>query len=405
MDARKEIGQRIARARRRRGWSQHVLAGLVGRSESWLSQVERGRRSVDSHTVLVGLAEHLGLPVEELSLSGPADDLPRFEPAIGIGRAMMGYEGLEALIDPRYADGSTPSLRRLRHELHAVNRLYQSTKYHEAARRLPALIVAAEFAARTGGPGRRRDGQTLRALVYHATATMLSRVGESRLAWTAGDRSLHAAEEAGLPMLAAVSAYRLGYVFIRLGEADRAKDIVLRAAEALERGVRRAGPRRLSMWGALHLVAVTAAAARFDRAETDRFLGRARQAAERLGADRNDFWTAFGPTNVEIHQVSVSVAFGDARYAVRRAEAIDLTRLAPGLRGRRAQIHIDLARAYAVQGKDAAAVNMLLQAERLSPELIRYGVSTGRLLAQLLKREHRVSTPELRALAHRAGVS
>ena len=40
-DAR-ENGQRIARARRRRGLSQAALAGLVGRSESWLSQVERG---------------------------------------------------------------------------------------------------------------------------------------------------------------------------------------------------------------------------------------------------------------------------------------------------------------------------------------------------------------------------
>jgi len=30
-------GQRIARARRRRGLSQAALAGLAGRSESWLS--------------------------------------------------------------------------------------------------------------------------------------------------------------------------------------------------------------------------------------------------------------------------------------------------------------------------------------------------------------------------------
>jgi len=37
-------GARITRARRRRGLSQAVLAGLVGRSESWLSQVERGKR-------------------------------------------------------------------------------------------------------------------------------------------------------------------------------------------------------------------------------------------------------------------------------------------------------------------------------------------------------------------------
>jgi len=36
--------------------SQAVLAGLVGRSESWLSQVERGRRGIDSHAGLMRLA-------------------------------------------------------------------------------------------------------------------------------------------------------------------------------------------------------------------------------------------------------------------------------------------------------------------------------------------------------------
>ena len=39
-------GARIARARRRRGLSQAVLAGLAGRPESWLPQVERGARTL-----------------------------------------------------------------------------------------------------------------------------------------------------------------------------------------------------------------------------------------------------------------------------------------------------------------------------------------------------------------------
>jgi hypothetical protein len=57
-----------------------------------------------------------------------------------------------------------------------------------------------------------------------------------------------------------------------------------------------------------------------------------------------------------------------------------------------------------MQRKDAASVNMLLQAERLSPELVRYGGRPRELLTQLLKREHRASTPELRPLAQRAGI-
>jgi transcriptional regulator with XRE-family HTH domain len=67
---REVAGQRIARARRRRGLSQAVLAGLVGRSESWLSQVERGKRGVDSHSVLVRLAEVLHVDIDDLTGSG-----------------------------------------------------------------------------------------------------------------------------------------------------------------------------------------------------------------------------------------------------------------------------------------------------------------------------------------------
>ncbi|MFI7641522.1 helix-turn-helix domain-containing protein [Nonomuraea sp. NPDC049400] len=55
-------------ARRRRGLSQAVLSGLVDRSESWLSQVEREQRAVDNHTVINALADILGLPVDELTV-------------------------------------------------------------------------------------------------------------------------------------------------------------------------------------------------------------------------------------------------------------------------------------------------------------------------------------------------
>src|SRR3954447_6537662 len=60
------IGRRVATYRRRRGLSQAALAGLIGRSESWLSQVERGVRSVDRMSVLLDLARVLHVEVEAL---------------------------------------------------------------------------------------------------------------------------------------------------------------------------------------------------------------------------------------------------------------------------------------------------------------------------------------------------
>src|SRR5436305_10037564 len=60
------VGERIATFRRRRGLSQAALAGLIGRSESWLSQVERGVRSVDRMSVLLDLARVLHVEVDAL---------------------------------------------------------------------------------------------------------------------------------------------------------------------------------------------------------------------------------------------------------------------------------------------------------------------------------------------------
>jgi transcriptional regulator with XRE-family HTH domain len=139
-------GQRIARARRRRGLSQAALAGLVGRSESWLSQVERGLREVDSHTVLVALAEILRVEVTDLTGDSASDPhIPRYEAAREIERAMMAYDSLESVID---ADSAVrePDLARLRLALDRANRSYQAARYDEAGRMLPALIRSVETA-------------------------------------------------------------------------------------------------------------------------------------------------------------------------------------------------------------------------------------------------------------------
>lgn len=57
------VGERIARARRRRGWYQRDLAAAIGMSESWVSQVERGVLPLDSLQSAEKIAEELRLDV------------------------------------------------------------------------------------------------------------------------------------------------------------------------------------------------------------------------------------------------------------------------------------------------------------------------------------------------------
>lgn len=64
---RRGLGTRVAGLRRARKLSQVQLAQRVKRSESWLSQVERGERKLDRLSVLESLAEALDVRVGDLT--------------------------------------------------------------------------------------------------------------------------------------------------------------------------------------------------------------------------------------------------------------------------------------------------------------------------------------------------
>jgi transcriptional regulator with XRE-family HTH domain len=327
---REAAGQRIARARRRRGLSQAVLAGLAGRSESWLSQVERGRRGVDSHTVLVRLAEVLGVDTEELTGSADREETGRHAHSAAplIEQAMMGY-GAPGPLDGGEETGRGVSLDFLRAQARSAYQAYQATRYDAAGRILPGLIRGAETAARTTGlPS--PAACAVRARVYDTTAALLSRVGEPFLAWAAADRAMSTAEQSGDPLLAAASAWRLSYMITGRKHPQEALGLAMAAAAALGHTMRAPSPERLSVYGALHLAAATAAAASFDGAMTQSLLATARGIADRTG-EANHMGTAFGPVNVAIHAISASLKLGDPRTATQTGEALDIAAMPVGL--------------------------------------------------------------------------
>ena len=114
-------------------------------------------------------------------------------------------------------------------------------------------------------------------------------------------------------------------------------------------------------------------------------LEKARSIAGRTG-ETNHLGTAFGPVNVAIHAIGASLQLGDGRAAAEAGEALDLTAIPSALVGKRTQASLDLARAYTMRKQDAAAVNLLLAAERLSPELVRYDRRTRDVLTELCGR-------------------
>ena len=173
------------------------------------------------------------------------------------------------------------------------------------------------------------------------------------------------------------------------------------AAGPLQRAMRSSSPEHSASM-ALHLAAATAAAAAQDRGMATTLLATACGIADPPGT-----LTTSEPrsaTSTSRYTLSPHVRLGDPKAAVQAREALDPASIPIGLVGRRTQVNLDLARAYAMRRQDAAAVNLLLAAERLSPQLVRYDPITRDVLADLLRREHRPSTPELRPLARRAGL-
>jgi transcriptional regulator with XRE-family HTH domain len=372
------IGRRIALHRRRRGLSQAAVAGLVGRSESWLSQVERGLRTVDSYSVLRDLARVLRVDIGTLAGSGSEPERSaRDGDQVAIERALL-------------IGGANAPIADVGSAIPVLHGDYQAAHYDEVLAALPGLVEAL-------------DGQEpqLIAAGYTIVAKTLTKIGQHDLALVAADRARTAAQQGGDPADLGMAIYQVVCALLPTPRAPLAEELAVTTAAELEGD----GPAVWSVTGALWLIAAVAAARRIDAAAAEERLERAQRLADRLGADANHRWTAFGPTNVAIHRVSVAVELGDAPAALAAAEAVDLDRLPEGLRSRRVQVQLDIAWAQAQRRRDAEALVALLEVERAAPQVTRRNAVARDTIRQLLARARGTSGAAVRGLAHRAGVA
>ena len=152
----------------------------------------------------------------------------------------------------------------------------------------------------------------------------------------------------------------------------------------------------------MHLVMAIVNAREGDRAAGREHVATDRQVAARLGADRNDYNTEFGPTNVELHAVSAAVDLGDAGEAIDLAAKVDATTLSPE---RQVRFLIDVARAHAQRRDVGEATEALLEAERISAEMLLCHGKARETIRELLQLTGRRAGDELAGLAARAGAT
>jgi transcriptional regulator with XRE-family HTH domain len=406
------VGERISYHRKRIGLSQVEFAGLIGRSESWVSQVERGVRSVDRMSVLQKLADALGVSMAELRDGDneitSEDERPAAFEALRL--TLTGHPAIASVLDARHRRAIPQShLDRLR-ELHAtVWPMVHASRYTELAPVLAELIPELEWIVRvTDGTEVIPPARELLSDTYQATAAMMAKLSETDAAWIAADRAAFVAETMHQPLAVAASLFRMAHVFLTLGQIVQAQTIALKTVTELDHHIKQEQVDSLeplteaqSLAGAFYLVLAIAAARDNYRSEAYRHLDQAREIANRIGEDRDDFGTEFGPTNVAIHAVGVAVELGDAGQAIDLAQGIDPRQLSSE---RQARYLLDLAQAHAMRRQMGEALHCLEEAERLTPEQTRTHRVARTVARDLIQLSGSRPRPELRELAERFGV-
>ena len=389
--------------------SQRELAVEMNRSESWVSQVERDVQPVERVGVLNDLSAALGVSIRELrpeALSEP--DQASGEPAVndldGVRLNLSGHPALTRLFAPAAGPLGDATLDELERQVDQVWDLAHASRFAELSAALTDVLPPLEDAARsTDSDEERRRVHALRARIYQAVSAAFARQDEPDAAWVAADRAISAAELAGDRLDVIAGHFRLAHAFIRLCRYEQAEHVITTALDVLRpaAGEDSAAPELLSLYGAMHLVQAVVSGHEGDRARARTHLADAHGVAGRIGEDRNDYDTEFGPTNVLLHTVAVDVDLGDAGEALDIAKQVDASGLSPERQGR---FLVDVARAHAQRRHVGEATAALVEADRLAPEHVRAHHAARDCLADLLAQAGRRPPADLLALAQRAGI-
>ena len=396
------IGDRVAFYRGRRGMTQRMLADLVGRSEDWVSKVERGVRDIRRVDVVQELAralrvemgDLLGQPVLAEDGDQNGDDIPAIRDALMTPRRLS-----RTLFRSLQSATPLPANRSAQLAEHAWNN-YQQGRIGRVVAELPRLIDLAQT-LEDNATATERQGWAVSARVHHLATTTLSKLGESDLAWIAAERAMYAADQADDPQVLASAARAGTHALLASGRFDDAVELGSTAASWMRDQLVNDDPAALSLLGMLRLRTAVAAARRHDREATRDLIGRARRAADRLGHD-GDYWqTGFGPTNVNLHYFSTLLDLGDVEYVAEHGAELNPTHLSVE---RRVSHMVDVARALSLVARDDEAVQLLLEAERLAPHLVRQNPTVRETVKTMYRRaaaSGQSSSTPLGALAER----
>ncbi|MEX3101277.1 helix-turn-helix domain-containing protein, partial [Streptomyces sp. ST1020] len=302
-------GQRLARLRDGRRWTQQRLATESGFSLSAIKKYEKGHRSLDRAAVILAFARVLDCHPAEITgapyvpLRADHDGQDAVASVAAVRRALMRH-GRPAR--PSDSEAAAVDLTNLELRVTKANQHRQSAALAKSGAVLPQLLRDLQVAAELTDGDDRRTVYGLLASAYECAMQYLYKLGYTSDATLATERVLWASQETGDPLRVLAARWYDAGEFLTIGEHDEAGAIIDEALTELG-AIHCPGPEAVSLWGAFHLKASLNLARATDKVGADRHLGLATAAAEELGEDRNDWQMQFGPTNAALWSVSLPV--------------------------------------------------------------------------------------------------
>ncbi|MFJ9648093.1 helix-turn-helix domain-containing protein [Streptomyces sp. NPDC101206] len=405
LEEQEAIGQRVRRQRLKVGMTQADLASAVGKTQAWVSRVEKGRIELDRATLINALAAALHCHPNTLiqrpySTTGAEPGSGWHAAATSIMRELRRYD-----LAPVF-DGAPRSAAALWQDMRRLHRLRDAAANSAILHEIPDLLRESRALVEAASGREREEAFAVYAVTCKFAHTAAHALGQPELVALCCERAVWAAHRSGDPLLPAMADWMR--VWDMWATADYADALALadKALGGIQEQYDGGDPLALRVWGALQLRSAVSAARAGNRDESSTRIQHAAEAARRVDAhvgpmpfDRHS--VTFSTGNVQVHEISVALEMADQRQALRLNRRTDPWHIAALPKSRQGHHHMDLARAWLWDGNRERALTELEAAEGLAPQLVRNHPIARATLRQLVYAERQLTRQKLRGMSDR----
>ncbi|MFK0114727.1 helix-turn-helix domain-containing protein [Streptomyces sp. NPDC090994] len=398
-----EIGRRVRRARLRLGMPQADLAAALGKTQGWVSKMERGHIELDRVGLLNLLASELHVHPNDL-IGRPYNSSPA-ENQWQVAAASIMRELRRHDLAPVF-DGTPRPAQQLWQETTRLHRLRDAAANVAIMEVLPDLFRETRALVEVSTGHEQEEAYAIYAVCCKFAHTAAHALGHPELVAMACERAAWSARRSADPVMPAVADWMRVWDMWATADWDDAIALSDKALRSVQHEYDQGEPLAVRAWGSLQLRAAVSAARAGRRAEARDRIKHAWAASGRMAEyggppvyDRHSL--TFSPGNVQIHAISVALEMREQGRAlsINRRMRPEVIESLPN--SRRGHYSMDVARAWLWDGNRDKALKELEKAERIAPQLIRNHPIARSTLRSIVYAERASTREKLRRMSDR----